>query len=403
MVGLLDVLRDEPQAFGLLMSGLGSAFSGDPRYLNNSVGLMGAFADLEMQREALKERARRKEQMAKLAPVYGDLAAYPGFTQPARTQEAIGLLADIAPETVMTGLLGEVFPQRTEERAEPGDIRMMKSLGLPLTAEGYARFKSLGGADGVSLLDQAQLAKLMLEIRGMTDARTAAAGDASTKKRTSERTISRNLADIEHALDLVDETEGTFLETGIPFGEARRGILSGSTAVMGMFGLDKPEMGATLDAYDQLNKTLNRLVISRDTGSLGTLTDSKLQLVQDAMGSTKISPTALRSVLLDAADSMLDEAEIRDYDVGDRAGFQERIGVRRKQKRKAPEVKLDLPAAAAAAGELANEAAAAGRAAGARAADIARMGMAELQALDVDALTEEGLAALDARLKALGK
>lgn len=389
-MSFFDEILSSPE-LPLLMSGLGSAMSGDPRHLNGALGMHLAFQELAMQREALKQRERKKQALGRMPALLQDLQAYPAFVpRQGAKSEALGLLAEVAPDEIVGGLLSETLPTRSEERAEPADLRMMERLGIPLTIENYAKFKSVGGAQGVSLLDQAQLAKILLDIKGMTGDRAAADEDKRRKRLTAQTTIGRNLTDIEDALELVDQVEGTFLETGIPFGDARRGILSGSRAVMNAFGLDKPEMGDTLDAYDKLNKTLNRLVISRDTGALGTLTDSKLALVQDAMGSTKVSPTALRSVLLDAANGMLDEAAIQEYEIGDRAGFEERFGARRKQKRKAPGKPLvDVPKLADDAAELVDDAADAAGAAVLRAADIARMGAADLAALDVDALSDE--------------
>lgn len=418
MAGLLDVLKT-PEGLGLLMSGVGSAVSGDPRFLNNNVQLQAAFDDLQMRRQAVAEGARKKQRLAQLPGLLADLQAYPADLQPGRKMEAMGLLAEFAPEAAMTGLLGEVFPKRAEDRAEPADIRIMRELGIPLTPENYAKFKEMGGsAQGMDPLQQAQLAKILMEMQASSGDRAKAKDEEGKKRRTSEVTINRNLADIVHALELVDKTENTFLETGIPFGDARRGILSGSSAMMSAFGMNKPGMQDTLDAYDELGKTLNKLVVSRDNASLGTLTDAKLALVQGAMGSTKISPQALRSILLDTAEGMLDEADIQGYDIKNLQGYVDNFGTRRKQKGKAPNVVFDVPGAVdraeAAGGSLADRAAAfAGEASDAakaaaseivvRAADIGRMGLEELQKLDVDKLTAEQARALDARLRALGK
>lgn len=416
--GLLDIART-PEGLGLLFAGVGSAMSGDPRPLNTNIALQAAFDDLQMQRQAVKERARRKEALARLPQLLGQMGPDGTMADPAARGEVLGLLSEVSPDTVVGGLLGEMFPKRSEGRADPTEIRTMQMLGIPLTEENYARFKQMGGgAGGLDALQQAQLAKILMELQTASGDRAKAADEEGKKRRTSEVTINRNLSDIEHALELVDKTEGTFLETGIPFGDARRGILSGSAAALSAFGMDKPGMQETLDAYDELGKTLNKLVVSRDNANLGTLTDAKLSLVQGAMGSTKISPQALRSILLDTAEGMLDEADIQGYKVNGLDTYRENFGVRRKQKGKAPNVVFDVPKAVdraeAAGGSLADRAASfAGDAAAAargvadqvvvRAADIARMGLEELQKLDVDKLTDEQARALDARLRALGK
>lgn len=405
MKGLLDVLQT-PQGLGLLMSGVGSAFSGDPRSMNSAVGMLGMFEDLNLQREMLKERARKKDALAKMPGILGDLQAYPTFAQPQKKQEAYGLLADVAPETMMAGLFSELSPKRDEARTSTL-ISDMERMGIPVTLENYERLKAAGGErGGLDLLQQAQLAKIIAEMQATNTDRATAADDKAKTRRAAQVTLNRNLDDINQALELVDKLEGSIMETGVPFGDARRALASGGRAALAAMGVDKPEWGEAVEAYDKLNKTLSRLVVSKDNAQLGTMTDSKLDLIKDAMGSTEVSPAALRSVLLDGADTMLDTAEIEDYTIANRDALVKTFSERRRQKSRAPKTIVDVPkivddvegAAAAAAGvatDLASDA-----------LDFAKMSLEEISKLtveDIDKLTAEQLRAMDARIRKLGR
>lgn len=404
---------------GLLASGMGSTMNGDPRALNSNLAMQAGFADLNAQRAQLKERARRQAGMARLPGLLTRMdegAADRG--------EIMGLLSDVAPEAMVTGLLGEMFAKPEADRSEPADLRMMRALGIEPTPENYAKFKAIGGdaagAHGIDgALKQLQMQKLLDEMRDRTDARAETAAEKQKKRRLAETSLNRNFGKLEDLAALNDQIKGTVVETGVPLSSWRRAGASGAASLGRIAGFDTAKLQDNITASDRLAKGLNDLVIETIDRFGDQLTNDKLALLQSASANPNITPEAISSILGAISESMLDAADIEGYNVADPdrvTTFIKRMKTPAARGAEPPMV--DVPrlagdararagravdAGAELAGEAADVAAEVVDQVATRAADIARMTVEEIEDLDIDALTAEQLEALDARLKKLGK
>lgn len=404
-----------PEGIALLLSGLGSMLSGDRRYVQGAVERQAAFEQLEMQRELLAERTRRREAIGRLPGLLSDIQNdfSPGG-QEARRGELLGLLADVSPEPVVQGLLAEVLPQGRESRTST-IINDMRELGIPLTEDNYTRFKSMGGnGNDLDALQQVQLAKLLLDMQGVKADRDDAAVERGRARLLSERSLNTNLKRMEDLAGYAEDLEGTFLEAGVPLSEGRRALASGGAALGRLLGWDTEAAQKKVDLYDKLKKGLNDLVVDSSGRFTSTLTDNKLNLLRQSMASPDVTTDTIRGVLGEMAEDMRDAADIEGYKLDNRDGYEgfiERMRTPVQRKKEAPvidvpRVSRDVKAAADQGIETiavtADRMKDASLRAGAKAVDIARMSINEIRKLDLERLSEEQLKALEKRMDELG-
>lgn len=409
MAGLLDVLKT-PEGLGLLMSGVGSAVSGDPRFLNNNVQLQAAFDDLQMRRQAVAEGARKKQRLAQLPGLLADLQAYPADLQPGRKMEAMGLLAEFAPEAAMTGLLGEVFPKREEVRSSPEEARMMRELNIPLTEEGYARFKQLRGTGDANALaairDALEISKLRGEI-GDKNAERGRTEDQRTKDRAlAERGFNRNLGQLRELSGLNEELRGTLLEAGVPFSDLRRALASGGAFLGEKVGYNTSQLKDKVAKADRLSKGLNDIIIENKDRFGQNFTNNMLDLLQRSSANKDIAPEAINSILGKLTEQILDVSDIEGYNISDieaATDFAKRMKLPLEELPLNPVVDMPgaIEAVRAGAGRAADAAGTAARDVVVRAADIARMSEDQIRKLDVDNMTPELLQAIEQRVMQL--
>jgi hypothetical protein len=357
-------------------------------------------------RQKLQDDVRRREVMEQLPGLLG--AGLPEGTPP-QMMGLLGALAQIAPEQLAGSVANGMF-SRGSERAEPSDLRMMDAIGLERTPENYAKFKAMSAANngqGMDPLQQAQLMKLMLDMGNMKDERDKTRTTEQKTRRATEIELNRSFGQIKDLVKIADELEGTFLEPGVPGRDYLRAGGASIAALGKQLGWDTEKTQSTIEKADKLKKGLSDVLIKSTKRLEGTLTNDKLTLLSDAAARPDISGGAIRSVLGQLTESMLDASDIEGYALDDPSGMQDFI--KQMKSPRAPKTGqpvVDVPKLAddvsAAATNAAGKAADAGRKVATRAADIARMTADQIKALDVDELATDQLQALDKRLRELG-
>lgn len=242
------------------------------------------------------------------APVTADVPLPPAMAaQRAQSErgEVLGLLGQIAPESVAQGILGQVFPQG--ERAEPADLRMMDALGIPRTPEGFEQFNRMKGDGGIDdLLKRLQADALIRE----REKETKEAAQAETE---AARSIQSRLSRATHLIELTDSLEGTFLEPG-SFGiEGRRTLASGGAEVLDLLGFDDraEQIRQNVANFDKMRKEANAFVNDILADLTGQVSEMRIQAIKSGMANENISPPAIRSIMGQTIDLALSEASAK--------------------------------------------------------------------------------------------
>lgn len=345
MPGILDFIKN-PQNIGLLLAGIGSAGTGDQSYIDDVIGMRKSFQDMEIKREILAERKRQQEATKKLPSLMSammsgvesqDLGV--GANTPAGSVmvdlpmtaqrraglqgEALGLLGEIAPDTMAKGLLESLF-KPDQGREDPADLRIMDANGYPRTREGFAAYnrdKAAGGEGGgfKDLLERAQLNKLLGDAEADRTARGNAAADKDQKFKLDQRAANRNMDDLFELSDLNDKLKGTSLQPGLPLPDWRRAVMGFKVA--GLESLGDKEQGALreqIGTYDRLRKGLNNLIINNKDRFGTSFTNQMQTLLENASANPNIMPEAIDHILGQMASQIVDTSDILGFELKSR-------------------------------------------------------------------------------------
>lgn len=258
-----------------------------------------------------------------------------------------------------------------------------------------------------ALLAQVNIKKGLLDIEGIGDKKTQEAADTAKAHRQH---IVQTKATVNEALELMrlnDDLEGSFLETGQPFGEIYRAFLAGGAPVLERLGFDTKktrEVVAKFDRFKKLSTGFGIDQLDRFQKGTGTVSQTKFQALQQSLANIGASPGANRLAISDVLQAALDDADIEEIDVPDRAEAEEIVRTARRGGGVRPPAPtaVDVPATAQAVSTAAQSATAATTKA---AAEVMRMGMAQIHSLkkeEIASWSEEQRAALSKRLEELG-
>jgi hypothetical protein len=461
MPGLLDILQT-PQGLGMLLAGIGSAGTGNPRYIDNTIAMQGAFQDLAARRQAMEERQQRQRALARLPSLLGAFtgeddgatgagavddmgvptgpAEFAGAPQarPSKS-EALGLLAQIAPDTAVHGLFEAIVNGSGSRRGAPAAIQEMQALGIPLTPQGFEQYNKLkgtaNGGDLKGLLDSLNIVKLKGDIGDAATKRDKEALDTKQEFDTKERSANRSLDDLFELADLNSKVKDTPLQPGLPFPEWRRAIVSGKVALAESLGAkDQDKLREQIGYYDRLRKGLNNIIINNTQRFGSNFTNQMETLLENASANPAIMPEAIDNILGQLSERLVDDSEIHGYDLKNRDKALDFIKQMKASKPTGPKPVVDLTdsvtdakgaydtakgavtsaidkATAAAPGVIAagkdavDAAAAVIKPMMLRAADIGRLTKDRIAALneqDIAKMTAEQKAALHRRMKDLG-
>lgn len=252
----------------------------------------------QLVRSRLEQDARRRAATQKLGGLLG--GGEQGST--------LGLLAEIAPQQVAQGLIGQMFPQ---ERAETSLVRNMRAAGIdPKSEEGQGIVRqNLAGQGTNDQLDQ--MLKTM-QIQNMQQERREAQTTRQRERADAKISVIGGVERLREVAQINDRLQGTLGETGLGANELRSlaaGPISALTSALGGDAQRARQVAADLGRFEQL--TTNEAVSSLFGGevSAGTITDAKLgTFLKTKPGSSQL-PETNRRIIADMLQSKLDSAE----------------------------------------------------------------------------------------------
>lgn len=310
--GLLSVAGPsyEPQSMGQgLARGIQLAQSGQGRALQN-----------QLIRDKIAENQRRRQASERLQ----GLLVPPGtgearIPQPGDEQrQMLGLLAQVAPEQVAQGLLGQMFPQ---ERAEPSDIRTLRAIGIdPQSEDGQKIILDRLKASGVAM-EQLDAMLKTLQIRSLQDDMQK----AQTEKERTEvgaRISTLNSIDrIREAAEINARMRGTMAETGMGFNELRQAAAGPMAFLTRMFGGDEArarQTAADMGRFEQLTRREAISDLFSGQAAAGTLTDAKMRTYLQTKPGFDQLPETNNRIFADMLKDSLDSATQLGISVSDR-------------------------------------------------------------------------------------
>lgn len=285
----------------------------------------------DARRNAISDRARRENSIGELAQMLtpplppqdlsvgatprGSVMASLAQSRQSPDSRMIGLLADIAPEPVVSGLLDQMFPSARSDRI-PTDARMMQMLGLPLTQENYVKFKSIG-QPGLDPLQQTQLQRNWLEIQKLIGEQKKTETETTQTAAQKRVSANRGIEALTEIASLNDALGGTFMQPGLSMPDLRRAGASAYLTASEWLGLPQDELAQNITNYDEMGKLLNDVIIQNQSRFGSNFTNNMLSLLQSASANPAIMPGAIDSILGQMSQKIIDDAEIGGYALDD--------------------------------------------------------------------------------------
>mgnify|MGYP005725461603 CR=1 FL=1 len=308
-MGILDFVK-QPKVRDALTGVLGVGALG----FNPALGLLAGPAitasrerrqlENDLIRERLEtsrsDRAARRELQGLLAPIsQEELAANPNAAAE-RQAQLMGVLGRVAPAQVASSIL-------QPSRAEPADLRMMDALGIDRTPQGFAEFQKMKSEDIDGLLKRLQADKLIRELEeGRRE--TEEAGDQQANA------IQDALDGIDRLAAANDALEGTFLESGGSFLEAKRDFAPMIRDIARATGQEDvaDRINKSVESFDKLRKETSLFAqntVERLNEQGVTVTRALQGLIEDSSASEQVSPGTNRSIMRSLTEKLLREAD----------------------------------------------------------------------------------------------
>jgi len=311
--------------------------SAQPVSFGQAIGQAGQFASqrdqARMQNEFMRDRLRQQQAQQQATTKLQSLLTSPELQTPQGQQEMLGLLAQVAPDQVAGGLLGQYFPQA--DRAEPADIREFRTFFPdvdPGTAEGreaYLKFQQQKnpGADLDQLVTMTNLELNRMKMMQEADRIQNEQRTREQQRAGAQLDINKNLKYIEEAAMLNDKLAPTFLAAGNLGVDLRsKGALLLSEA-KDLFGADTTEARQIVEDFNRYKKLTSELIIQgmgRVAGEgMGTATNQRMQLLSDSMAGVGNTPGSNKLIFADSIEGLLDVAEIEGLSVSDQKKYRE--------------------------------------------------------------------------------
>jgi hypothetical protein len=135
-------------------------------------------------------------------------------------------------------------------------------------------------------------------------------------RRALETELKGSIGKAQELADLNDELEGTVLETGQPFGDVYRSVISGGAPIVEALGFDATSARELASKFQRLKKLSTSFTLGLiDQLKINGVTDSKLEALRDATMNVGTSPGANRLAIADALKLALDTADIKGIDL----------------------------------------------------------------------------------------
>lgn len=297
--------RQEPRGFERFTRAANGGLLG---FLGNAI--YGPREEERMQMDAIREGLFARQRLSRI--LAGE--------EQATDQEMLGILSTVAPEQVAGGLLGQYFPNQ-QERAEPSEIRILRAAGIePNSDEGRALlFRNRN--DGGETMQRLQEMMLELQIRdrlreGETTEREQAESVASRAS-----TVQRATGDVVRMAELNRNLRGTFLESGLPMPDGRRGAAGMVSAFRTAFGAEDPRTRQIIADYDEFTKLANDFVnrTAVELFNSGNITNQMLDQMTASNVSPNVAPEANDRILAGHIRTLLGVADRQNIELPNRA------------------------------------------------------------------------------------
>ncbi|MEQ8504581.1 MAG: hypothetical protein RIB80_04595 [Rhodospirillales bacterium] len=230
------------------------------------------------------------------------------------TPQALGLLAQIAPEQLAASIFQQQFGQ---ERAEPSMIRALRAAGIdPASDEGRQIIKQRFAREG-GTLEQLDTLLKGLTIQKLQEEIKAQGEEKATTERAANQAVLQSIDGLAEMAKINDELDGTALETGVSLPDLRRAALSGKNFLMEQFGFEPEgaeDLAAKVDRFEKL-ATQEVLRAAKKAHLGGAFTNQQLQTFQASKPGTSVRPEANRLVIADMLETSLLAADARGIDV----------------------------------------------------------------------------------------
>jgi hypothetical protein len=229
----------------------------------------------------------------------------------------MGLLAQISPDAVATGLLSQAFPQ---SRRPDSVLARLAAAGIdPQSEEGQELIRqSIGGG---SSKEQMDAILRMLQIQSLQNE----LGEARTEKdRTTATGRISTLNSIERLREIAEinaRLRGTLAETGIGFNQLRSLAAGPISALITALGGDSDRarrIAQDLGRFEQLTTREALQDLFGGQANAGTITDQKLQTFLTTKPGIDQLPETNNKIIADMLQSALDSATVLDITIPDR-------------------------------------------------------------------------------------
>lgn len=262
-----------------------------------------------------------------IGTIPGRQAMVPLLATPEGQSQLMGLLGQVAPETVATSLLS----QQTE-RAEPADLRMFREFfpdvdpGTPEGRQQFLEFKKAQTGNEQQAL-QLDIMKRQLEVEKLVNELRSEREEEQQSEANFADAVRSDVSDAKRLLQLNERLADSLGETGVPLPNMRRAILSGTSAVRRLFGGDTQKADQVIADFDTFNKIANRFALetAERLNTRGALTNFQLQSIQNTVPSLSLSPTANRRIVADQLESLISAADRNDVPLPNRGEIESLI------------------------------------------------------------------------------
>lgn len=233
----------------------------------------------------------------------------PVISTPQGQNQMLGLLGQIAPEQVATGLLGSMFPG--QGRAEPPEVRIARVLADPNESPEVQEHLRAQIADqgNEALLNTIEAQRAMIELE---QSRNELEQQNRTQRQREQAVADNFVNTLERADSLLEannKLEGTALETGrVDPGSFREFLFKSTNEIKEAFGGDTQAADELITARNTFQKNASGFAIDL-VANLENATNQKFETLRGSIANLGVDPATNRAIIADVVRRAMQEAE----------------------------------------------------------------------------------------------
>lgn len=240
--------------------------------------------------------------------------------------EMLGLLGQVDPKAGVTAAVGLLSP----DDRRPNSLIEQAQFVFPQDPDKQRQFvaeNSGGGGDLDRQLQMLDMRQRQLEFQRQQRELNQQERDQKQAQGELVASLRTDLNRGEELAELVNDLEGTALETGVPLSQMRRAATSGASALGNLVGVDTSDSQQLVGKFDRFNKLATNFAINSATRLFdsGRISNFQLQAIQDAQVSPTVSPEANRLVIADNLQHLLEGADRAGIEIKDQEQFESTI------------------------------------------------------------------------------